>query len=154
VLKQIAASSLTHIKQPDIGAEIYIFNWPGWEECCIPSGVDKAHADFAARSPSPEVRRDLYLTTHNTQKRQTSMSLPDGIRTCNPRKRALDRDATAISRVVIHTTDYPVRIPAGLLGLQTGFCGFYTICPGKHWDLTLKQVTIGPQKSLCIYNCH
>jgi hypothetical protein len=31
-------------------------------------------------------RRDLYLTTHNTHKRQTSMP-PGGIRTRNPRKR-------------------------------------------------------------------
>jgi hypothetical protein len=29
---------------------------------------------------------DLYLTTHNTHKRQTSMP-PTGIRTCNPSKR-------------------------------------------------------------------
>jgi hypothetical protein len=154
VLKQITANFLTHIKQSGIGAEIYIYNWPGWEECCIPSGVDKAHADLATRSPSPKVRRDHCLTTHNTQKRQTSMSLTDGIRTCNPRKGALDRDATGTRRVVIYPTDYPFRIPAGLLGLQTGFCGFYTICPGKHWDLTLKRVKIDPQKSVCIYNYH
>jgi hypothetical protein len=35
----------------------------------------------------PARRRDLYLTTHNTQKRQTSMP-PGGIRTQNPSKRA------------------------------------------------------------------
>ena len=52
--------------------------------------------------------------------------------------------------MVFCTTDYPVRIPAALFGLQTGFCGLYTICPGKHWDLTLKRVTLGPQKSLCM----
>jgi len=52
------------------------------------------------------------------------MSLPGGIRTCNPRKRTLDRDATGISRVVIYTTEYPVLIPAGLFGLQTSFFGF------------------------------
>jgi len=52
------------------------------------------------------------------------MSLPDGIRTCNPRKRALDRDSTGISRVVMYTADYPVRIPAGLLGLHTWFLWF------------------------------
>ena len=80
------------------------------------------------------------------------MSLPDGIRNSNPRKGALDRDATGIYRVVIYTTDYPVRIPEGLLGLQTGFGGFYTICPGKHWDLTLKRITIDPQESVCMYN--
>ena len=33
-------------------------------------------------------RRDLYLTTHNTHNRQTAMS-PGGIRTHNPRKRAV-----------------------------------------------------------------
>ena len=34
------------------------------------------------------LRRDLYLTTHNTRKRQTSMP-PGGIRTRNPSKRAV-----------------------------------------------------------------
>jgi len=33
-------------------------------------------------------RRDLYLTTHNIQKRQTNIHAPGGIRTHNPSKRA------------------------------------------------------------------
>jgi len=33
-----------------------------------------------------------------------------------------------------------------------GFCGFYTTCPGKDWDLTLKRVRIGPQKPVYMYN--
>ena len=80
------------------------------------------------------------------------MSLHDGIRTCNPRKQALDRDATGISRVVMYTTDYPVRIRRDYLVYRQDFCGFYTICPGKDWDLTLKRVRIGPQKSVYVYN--
>lgn len=122
-----------------------------WVQCCIPRDVDKAHTDLATRTPSPKVSKFRYLTTHNTQKRHTSVSLTDWIRNCSPRKRALDRGATGMSRVVMYTTDYLVRIPADYLVYRQGFCGVYTICPGKHWDLTLKRVTIGPQKSVYMY---
>jgi hypothetical protein len=54
----------------------------------------------------PVRRKDLYLTTHNTHKRQTSMP-PVGFETTipvseRPKTYALDRTATEIGKILIY----------------------------------------------------
>jgi hypothetical protein len=81
---------------------IYLFIYSPWLD--TPSGPRLPHcwgSEIAIRCTTlgrippdswPACRRDLYLTTHNTHWRQTSMP-PGGIWTCNPSK----REATVLS---------------------------------------------------------
>ena len=61
--------------------------------------------------------RDLYLTTHNTQKRQTSMSLEAFEPTNQPRERrqthALDRTTTGIDHLGVCKLSFPHRTVFG-----------------------------------------
>ena len=72
-------------------------------------------------------RRELYVTAHNTHKRQTSMP-PAGFEPAipaseRPQTHALDRVTTEIGRVVVYATGYPVHVSAALHSPQTCFCG-------------------------------
>ena len=80
---------------------------------CLTVGASRSHTHTFGRVPVDEGsarRRDLYLTTHNTHKRQTSMpptrlepTIPVDDR---PQTLALDRAATAIGILF----DYLVHI--------------------------------------------
>jgi hypothetical protein len=79
------------------------FPWGNNSKLARASSLSRLHDRHITlgRTPLDEwsaQRRDLYLTTHNTHERQTSMP-PGGIRTRNPSKwagRRLDRAATEV----------------------------------------------------------
>jgi len=70
------------IQQPPVGQGLLI-NKDSWAHQVRHTTLGRTPLDkWSAR------RRDLYLTTHNTHKRQTNIHAPGGIRARNPSKRA------------------------------------------------------------------
>jgi hypothetical protein len=81
-------------------------------------------------------RRDLYLTTHNTHKIQTSMPPvgfgPTILVSEQPKTHALDRTVTGIGKILVQ---YQLKIIGGIVFLTTPSTDeprkFHVICTGK-----------------------
>jgi hypothetical protein len=103
----------------------------------------------------PARRRDLYLTTHNTHTRQTSMP-PVGFETTilvseRPQTHALDRTATGIGpSATLSTTNPKWTSLWSNPGLRDGFCNCYETktrrnkSGGRHKETVIDQLALYP----------